>query len=77
MTTHGDITGDDHLKVLSIFRGSEVLLPTRESRLRSGHGLLLLCSPETEPILKEKLLLLKATPAPASRRFPSNCPFSA
>ncbi|MGC8549288.1 MAG: chloride channel protein [Acidobacteriaceae bacterium] len=66
----GEITGDDNLKVLAIFRGSEVLLPSPQSRLRAGDGLLLLCSPETEPILKEKLLLPKATPGPGLTQVP-------
>ena len=55
---------------LAIFRGEEVLLPTRESRLRSGDGLLMLCAAETEAILKAKLLLPKATPGPGLTQVP-------
>ncbi len=59
-----EATKDPHLKVLALFRGDEVLLPTRQSRLRPGDGLLMLCSPETESVLKEKLLLPKSVPGP-------------
>lgn len=65
-----ELTGDPNLKVLAIFRGGEVLLPTSESRLRDDDGLLLLCAPKTEAVLKEKLLLPRSTPGPQLSHLP-------
>jgi Trk K+ transport system NAD-binding subunit len=65
-----EITGDDHLKVLAMFRGDEILLPTKESRLRADDGLLLVCSPETEAVLKDKLLLPHSVPGPVMTQLP-------
>lgn len=65
-----EITKDKNLKVLVIFRGDEVLLPTRESRMKPGDRLLLLCSPQTEAILKDKLLLPRTLPGPELTQVP-------
>lgn len=65
-----ELTGDPDLKVLAIFRGGEVLLPTSESRLRQDDGLLLLCAPQTEHILKDKLLLPRSAPGPELSHLP-------
>ena len=52
-----EATLDPNLKILAVFRGDEVLLPNTKSNLRPGDQVLVLCSPQTEALLREKLLI--------------------
>jgi len=61
---------DKCLKVLAIFRENEVLLPHTDSVLKQGDRLLLICEPQTEALLKEKLLLPRGVPGPSPTAVP-------
>ena len=66
----GDITQDKYLKVLVVFRGDEVLLPNKETRMRPGDRLLLLCSPHTEAVLRDQLLMPESLSGPEMTQIP-------
>jgi CIC family chloride channel protein len=53
---------ESQLKLLAIFHADEVRLPHENSRLRKGDRLLMLCSPDVEPALKQNLLLPSRVP---------------
>lgn len=57
---------ESQLKLLAIFHHDEVRLPHEDSRLRRGDRLLMICSPEIEPVLKQNLLLPPRTPVQPS-----------